>query len=338
MKLRRLAARALLHSRGLDVIKWQQVKNRLTVLAYHRIIDYTHPDFDYYLPNVSASPQQFAEQIAFVAENFNVVSLDDVRAAAEGSAPLPDYPLLITFDDGYLDNYENAYPVLKKFKFPAAVFLTTSRMDDPQPLWWDIVSRLFALTKFKTPDLPLVGTHDITSPVKNQWVLDALIAKIKVLPELEKCDIVHQVCRILDPDRTIIHNRLPRTFMVWDEVRDLIANGIACQPHTHNHPILTRINLEMAKTEIECSKEAIFQNTGHECYAFAYPNGTPVDYNNQIMSILKSMNFNLGFTLKSGAMLQNELKREPFEIKRHYIGVRDTKEVFAARLVGALGV
>src|SRR5215212_2664577 len=82
--------------------------NRLTVLAYHRIVDVNTPGFDHYQSNVSASPIMFERQMAYVAKNFNVIDLARLQAFIQHGEPLPERPMLITFDDGYLDNYTNA--------------------------------------------------------------------------------------------------------------------------------------------------------------------------------------------------------------------------------------
>jgi hypothetical protein len=87
-------------------------RDRLTVLAYHRIADGWDPDLAGYRPNVSASAGGFAEQLDWIGPRFTVVSLGDVLAWLDGAATLPRRPTLITFDDGYLDNLEAAAPLL----------------------------------------------------------------------------------------------------------------------------------------------------------------------------------------------------------------------------------
>ena len=82
-------------------------KNRLTVLNYHRIADVNAPDFVGFAPNVSTDAQGFERQMQYVTSHFNVIALDDLVAYILHGTALPDKPLLITFDDGYLDNYQN---------------------------------------------------------------------------------------------------------------------------------------------------------------------------------------------------------------------------------------
>src|SRR5512140_1008376 len=82
----------------------------LTVVNYHRIDYPDRKDFDSFKPNVSATPAEFDRQMDYLAQWFHVVSLKEVVAWLDGEKDLPPYAALITFDDGYLDNYTSAYP------------------------------------------------------------------------------------------------------------------------------------------------------------------------------------------------------------------------------------
>src|SRR5512146_238698 len=81
----------------------------LTVVNYHRIDNPHRKDFDSFIPNVSATPEDFNRQMDYLAKWFNVVSLKDVIEWLDSRKELPPYAALITFDDGYLDNYTAAY-------------------------------------------------------------------------------------------------------------------------------------------------------------------------------------------------------------------------------------
>src|SRR5512141_113212 len=89
----------------------------LTVVNYHRIDDPHRKDFDSFKPNVSATPNDFDRQMDYLAKWFNVVSMQDVVQWLDGQKELPSYAALITFDDGYLDNYTFAYPILRSHNF-----------------------------------------------------------------------------------------------------------------------------------------------------------------------------------------------------------------------------
>src|SRR4051812_42315092 len=100
-----LLARALMGTEAIKLVKALWGPNRLTILVYHRIVDLDAEEFPYYRPNVSTSPAMFARQMAYIAENFNVIDLTRLQSYIKSGEPLPSHPLIITFDDGYLDNF-----------------------------------------------------------------------------------------------------------------------------------------------------------------------------------------------------------------------------------------
>ena len=327
---KQLAAGAIVRLGGVPMLNTYWGKKRLTVLAYHRIVEFKHDDFGDFVPVVSATPKLFEQEMAFVKAYFNVISLDDLRGAVLYGRGLPENPLLITFDDGYLDNYTNAFPVLKKYGFPAVIFLTTSRMDNPNtPLWWDQVARAFHRTSQTEADLPLIGQSNLTGSEKNV-TLRAVMDALKTVPENEKLDAVGEIRSALGVD-DIGGEQL---FFNWEQAKDLINNGIACQGHTVNHPIMTRISAEEVKQQVTASKQAIIDNTGQDVYAFAYPNGTPADYTPETMSILRESGYDLAFTLTPGPMRWEQVKSHPLQIRRVYLDNKDTLQVFAVKVMG----
>lgn len=332
MSRQQMASQWLVRMGGVSLLDTYWGNRRLTVLAYHRVIEFERDDFADYLAVVSTSPTMFEQQLAFVRDHFNVISLWDLRAALTEGAALPDHPLLITFDDGYLDNYENAYPLLKKFGFPAVIFLTTSRMDDPTPLWWDAVARCFHHTKKTEADLPLLG-HTVIEKSK-RGLLDDLLRELKKVPEDEKLAAVEAIRAALDvtdPDETPV-------FMNWAQVREVIANGIACQGHTITHPIMTRVSLAEQRRQLTESRDRIQAETGQQVIAFAYPNGTAADYSPETMALLREAGYEIAFTLAPGPMRWSRVQAHPLQIRRVYLGYRDTYEMFALKVMGITAI
>lgn len=83
---------------------------------YHKVSD-SQKDF------LTVDQQQFNKQIEFLCKNYDLISFSDLNAYLQGNKTLPDKPLLITFDDGYYDNFTHAYPILKKHNAPFGIFL-----------------------------------------------------------------------------------------------------------------------------------------------------------------------------------------------------------------------
>jgi peptidoglycan/xylan/chitin deacetylase (PgdA/CDA1 family) len=334
MRKSQLLANILIKSDALRLVDAFWGPDRLTVLAFHRIVDAYDPHFAYYSRNVSASPEMFAQQMDFVAKHFNVIDLAALKAFIVEGKPLPPRPLVITFDDGYLDNYLNAYPVLKAHNFPAAIFLITSRMNNGAPLWWDECAYYIHHTKKQEACLPLIGHSDLSTPRQRFLSCEALIRAIKTIPEICKNDAIQAVSLALDVPTPTSDPQ----FMTWEQVREVVANGITCQPHTVSHPILTRVSTAEVYRQIKESREQVEAETGQEIIAFVYPNGTLHDYDCTTLEIVRDLGYSIAFTYLKGPMRSADVRRHPLEISRVHIDYRDSLEIFAMKVTGAMSI
>lgn len=289
----------------------------LTVLNYHRIDDPHRKDFDSFQPNISAHPTEFNQQMEYLSRWFNVVSLREVVNWLNGHQTLPPHAALITFDDGYLDNYINAYPILQKYKFPAVIYLTTGHIDTDAPFYWDLAAYCFLHTNSDHVLFPdgkeyfWKNSTELTQTSKN-WVYS-----MKILPEMEKRHWVSGLPEQLNV--SVPHNFFRNLMINWDQVREMFHNRIEFGGHTISHPILTRIPLDQVRTEIEGSKLKIEQELGQSIFSFAYPNGMQTDLNTEIQKIVTNAGYKAAFTLQNGPTTLREVKLNPFAIRRIFV-------------------
>lgn len=105
---------------------------KVLVLNYHKI--------DHTFISLSVRPEDFDNQMKYLHDNgYHTITPDELYEALAGNGQLPENPVLITFDDGYEDNYTNAYPILKKYDFKATIFVVTGFLDRHKKgyLSWD---------------------------------------------------------------------------------------------------------------------------------------------------------------------------------------------------------
>jgi len=297
----------------------------LTVLNYHRIADL---DADTFQPNVSASAADFDRQMEYLARWFKVVSVQDVHAWLLEGKPLPPHAALITFDDGYLDNYVNAYPVLRKYGFSAVIFLTAGHIEADRPFFWDLTAYCFSHTQQDRIAFPDGTQQSWQDEAGRQRVSHAWIESLKRLTEDEKQAWVRKLPEALGV-------AVPRDFfkslmMSWDQVREMNANGIEFGGHTVNHPILTRIPPERARAEIEGSIAKISAELGKPVTSFAYPNGMSADFNETVIQITKEAGCISAYTLLNGPASLREVRQSPYTIRRSFISHAHTMPEFCA--------
>jgi peptidoglycan/xylan/chitin deacetylase (PgdA/CDA1 family) len=119
---------------------------RLPILMYHYVS--TPPDgSDEYRLDLSVSPQQFAAHLSWLRDNgYQTITLDDAYAALSRGKRLPQHAVVLTFDDGYIDAYQNAFPLLRQFGMKGTFFVVTEWIDEGRPgyLTWDQVREMAA--------------------------------------------------------------------------------------------------------------------------------------------------------------------------------------------------
>ncbi|MBI5653671.1 MAG: polysaccharide deacetylase family protein [Chloroflexi bacterium] len=136
---------------------------RVPILMYH-YISVPPPDADKYRLDLSVTPANFEAQMEYLAvEGFTPITVSDLAAHLLYGAPLPPKPIALTFDDGYMDNYQYAFPVLKKYKFTATFNVITDFIDGKRPgyMTWNNLEEL-AMEGME------IGSHTISHPDLNR--------------------------------------------------------------------------------------------------------------------------------------------------------------------------
>lgn len=305
--------------------------NCLTVLAYHRVTT-LKPNFDTFVPNISATPEDFAQQMAFVKRWFNVVSMEEVANWLQTEDALPPYPALITFDDGYRDNYTNAFPILKRLGLPATIFLATQHIGAKRPFFWDLVAYCFHHTQQTQANLPHLGLRVWRTVAERDETMLAWLDQLKQLRDGGKWTAVNQLPDLLAV--TVPSNAFENLYLNWDEVREMQQMQIHMGAHTHTHPILTRLEPAQAEREIQRSKEEIETKTERRVLGFAYPNGQPTDYAPVHSEHLERAHIPLAFTLEPAPARLAEAQQAPHFIRRILIDRHDTFPRFMAKTTG----
>jgi peptidoglycan/xylan/chitin deacetylase (PgdA/CDA1 family) len=307
-------------------------KNNLTVLNYHRIDDPTRPGFDTFKPNISARPKDFALQMDYVARWFNVVSMSDVAEWLGGKKTLPAHAALITFDDGYLDNYLSAFPILRERNLPAIIFLTSGHIQQDAPFYWDLIAYCFHQTANDHVTFP--DGHEMAwkNEIERDRIALLLIESLKRLPETEKQGWVQRLPSLLNV--TIPGGYFQGLMMNWDQIREMQKGGIEFGGHTVHHPILTRVSSAQAEDEIKNSKMRIEEELGPVVKGFAYPNGGRADFNREIERLTAKAGYQAAFSLINGPTSQKEIRQNPFAIRRIFISHKHTLPQFSTLVSG----
>lgn len=331
-RYKRFLINATYHSGLVNTIAGRLTRHCLTVVTYHRVTEYPNPTFDGYEPNISATPAAFTEQMDYLKTRFNIISLTELLAWFHNGSALPPNPALVTFDDGYRDNYEFAFPILKKRSIPAVIFLATDYINQCKPFYWDVAAYCFQHSQQKSANLPFLGQRTWSDAGTRGVVLKDWLTNLKQIPDTKKQDAITRLPGILNV--TLPNDCTANHCLSWDQVRAMLNDGIEFGSHSQSHPIMTQIPLPQAYNEIAGAKTKIEEETGRPVQSFAYPNGGSHDFSDSLHAMVQTTGISLGFTLMPAPMQLNKIHSSPIAIRRALIHKHDSLERFAAKLIG----
>lgn len=305
--------REILHDypQALDFL-WRRLPNGLYVFNYHRIGDAEASPFD---SNVfSCDERAFREHVRLIKSNFELI--DTTKLVNEVlHAPLNRRLALLTFDDGYHDNFAAAFPILKEEGASAVFFLPTGLIESPTVPWWDEIAWLI-----KNSQEPSVTASFIAQPIArvpksinntvrqvlNAFKASSLDAEVKVA-ELRKT----LRCELSDKDRK-------QLFVSWEEAKLMSDGGMDIGSHAHSHRILSHLSREEQRQELESSKAMLEERLGRKVDTVAYPVGSREAFNETTLELAKASGYKAGFSYISGInypgkMQYLELRRIPVD-------------------------
>lgn len=300
----------------------------LRVLAYHRVLDHLPPkDYKFDHELISATTGDFEWQIAHISQHYRPTTFAELEnRLKQGEAP-DDKAVIVTFDDGFDDNYYHAYPILKKYGVPATIFIATEYIGGNTPFWFDWLVYLGNhLDPRKMADLAGLDWNDQWSGREAQC---AILRSIKRMWNPDRIKVLDQLDSLLDES-------IPRAdyadshAMSWDQVREMADNGIEIGSHTRSHPILSSLEREQKIDELVGSKEAIEREIGKECIAVAYPVGGSDEYDQETVEVASRAGYRFGLTYIAGASNLNNTNL--FELQRLHVERYTSRARFEAMM------
>jgi peptidoglycan/xylan/chitin deacetylase (PgdA/CDA1 family) len=240
--------------------------SRAVILAYHRVLPRDAIHGFSFLEDLVTPLESFASQMSYLSAHCQVVPPEQLIAWLRDGQALPRRCVSITFDDGYADNYVHAFPILRRHRLPATIFLTTGFVGGQRGLfWWDEICRWRA-AGVKSVDVEGLGRRSLATLAQR----DQLLAAMKRLPMDEIVRRVRDVSTQLGlgPDP-----RAAGDFVTWEQVREMQKQGISFGAHTVSHCLLPVESAQRRSVEIRQSRADVERETGRPCTLFCYPNG-----------------------------------------------------------------
>jgi len=312
---------------------YQFLNPGVLVLMYHRVAEPTVDPWQ-----LAVSLNNFEQQLQVLKKTGLVVPLSDLEEALVTQRKLRP-AIVITFDDGYVDNYLHAKPLLEKYGLPATFFICTHPVEAAQKFWWDELAQLLLLTKalpssisLQINDAPF--TFDLSEETK---LTGAMYREHKVwnayqTPTTRRELLYLQLWRLLSPlaygeQQHVIQELKQRCIGLEQTEADFHAfpmseaqllsmasdSLFSLGAHTRDHPLLSGLGKEIQESEINNSKYFLEALTGKEITAFAYPSG---NYNDNTITLLNKLGFRVAFTTDHKAVKRGE---DPLRLGRFQV-------------------
>ena len=277
-----IASYILYYSGLLKAMRWFQrvMRKRITIVTFHRVGD---PESENGLPTLYVTPDTFGKTIQYLRKHYTVISLTECLEKLENKEALPPNPLIITFDDGYRDCYQNAFPLLNKYRMPFTMFVPVNIFNGGVDFWWDRLYRSLikitdehintAINTFESRYPEQVKLSPIVRKYRNdrREMVIQIINAIGSLPGEIRQEFVDTVSN--DNYREVADLSAYRRVINLDEIKEMIANGAEVGSHTKSHCFLDTVPKQVAEKEIVESKKALEALLDTPVQHFAYPAG-----------------------------------------------------------------
>ncbi|MBA3753689.1 MAG: polysaccharide deacetylase family protein, partial [Nitrospira sp.] len=212
---------------------------------YHRVLTSGEASRQSVQPGMYVLDTVFAQQMTFVKENFTVLSFQELLTLWQ-SGKWNDQAryCVVTFDDGWLDNYRHAYPILKRLGLPATIFLPTDYVGSDEWFWPDQLSFLLKVVADRQVMVEDINTiegvlsrflnGDIRLPLETlaccEQVTDHIIHRCKPLP-------IQRIRELIETLAFGLKVSLPndRVIVNWDEVREMSRHALSFGSHSCSH-------------------------------------------------------------------------------------------------------
>jgi peptidoglycan/xylan/chitin deacetylase (PgdA/CDA1 family) len=321
-------------ARVLDRIRFLAPRgwNGLVAFNYHRIGEPGSSAFDRDL--WSASAEDFASQVAFLRRELDIVhprDVPDLQRVGRGRHAL------ITFDDGYRDNYEVAFEVLRRHAVPGVFFVTTGFLDGRRVAWWDEISWMVRASGRPALAPAAWWGEGVELSGDRGRAIQRLLRAYKAIPGACGGEFLDALGEATGSGRCP-REEAAATWMTWDMVREMRDAGMAIGGHTVSHPVLSRLTPEAQGEEIAGCARRLHEELGERMRWFAYPVGGRDAFDGDTRTHLAAAGVDLAFTYYGGHRRYDDW--DPLDVRRIAVEMDVTAEVFRAMarwpaLVGA---
>jgi len=307
-----LLAQGLFWSGATWLIGQLPERDLLLVLTYHRIGNREEDPFD---PDAfSATAEQLDEQISYLKRHVSLVNLEEALAFIDGTIhdKTRRCRALITFDDGYLDNYTVAYPILRSHGVQGVFFLATSLVGSCKVPWWDHIAYLMKTARQRR--FRLHYPADLVVDVDKRGITKTLRDVFGLYYKPQNTDPTRFIRELKEEAKGNDPPATMRRFLDWNEAREMRSGGMAIGSHTHSHQVLSQLGPDQQRQELAHSRTLLKEQLGTAADVLAYPVGARSSFSDETQRLAREVGYHAAFSFYGGTNLRG--RTQPYDVKR----------------------
>lgn len=315
----------LLYITGINILFSFLNRNKILILWYHGICDddfnLLHGYDERHIPKTL-----FRKQLAYLRKKgYSFITMSELAKIISGRKKSGKMAVL-TFDDGFKNVIENAYPIMKEFGAKGCFYLVSDLIGGKDMLWSDYVETVIRNIKQNEFKFMYQGnriTYPLATKQFRERAMKDIKDKLRSIPDEERQEHMKQF--------TDIHiEKIPKEFLLADckSIKTLDRDILEVGSHTRTHPDCKRItSYDKLKDEVEHSKIEIERSVGYKVEHFCYPAGA---YDDTVLKAVEDAGYKTAVTVTIG---NNDIRADLYALKR--ISVEEDFLLFKANISGS---
>jgi peptidoglycan/xylan/chitin deacetylase (PgdA/CDA1 family) len=311
-------------------------RRRAVVLMYHRVLTPEACASTWSHPRIIVTRATFDRHLELLGRLFKLVTLEEYIRRVEANEPFDRPSCLITFDDGWLDTYTEAWPLLRKHDAPAVVFLPSDYIGTGLVFWQErtasslsaIRARAEADKTFADRARRVLSPHGLAAAldVPASDARDAIADLVRTHKTGSRTEIDAMAQAIADLAGPRSQDDGIDRFMDWNHVAEMARDGIAFGGHGARHFLLTSLTGAEATEDVQECWRALSARLPADRLTFSYPNG---NWNREVSDAVRQAGFRMAF-----ATMRVKESRDRFAVRR--LNIYESAAGSSPRLLGRI--
>lgn len=299
------------------------------ILMFHRVVPDSGKLRIHNHKSLEITPERLEGIIKFFKDrDYAFISLDELLTIK--TAPARKF-VVFTFDDGYLDNYEYAYPVFRKHGVPFTIYVATSLPDSKAILWWYLLEDVVLASSSVQLDVEGRKMNFRTQTIKEKEMTFNKIRNWFALADEKNLPLLSN--SLFYGNEEAISLKTRTLSLTWEHIKELSQDPlVTIGSHTVNHFPLDSLAANKSAYEILESKRIIESHIGKEVRHFCYPLGS---HGRKEIEILKKSSYATATTIKMANIFAENLEH-PFSLPRIMINSLTTDKILSLQINGLL--